>query len=148
MKKSTIILELIIIILLLSSMFIFREIPVLSPWKNWKVLSIPVNIPEERVLNELSKISINNVISEKSSRIEVNSKLSPILPSEYNFYKNNLYRFFYDKNNDFRLYYFPKEVSNSKLKKLPFEYNIDLQSSFPYFSIIITVISYILFLFI
>lgn len=148
MKKSTIILELIIIILLLSSMFIFREIPVLSPWKNWKVLSVPVNIPEERVLNELSKISINNVISENSSRIEVNSKLSPILPSEYNFYKNNLYRFFYDKNNDFRLYYFPKEVSNSKLKKIPFEYNIDLQSSFPYFSIIITVISYILFLFI
>ena len=144
MKKSTIIIEITLIILLLTSMLIFREIPVISPWKNWKVLSVPVNIPEEKVIDELSKISIDNVVTESSKRIEVNSNLSPVLPSEYNFYENNLYRFFYDKSNNFRLYYIPKNVHNYKLKKLPFEYNIDLQSSFPYFSVILTVVAYLL----
>ena len=117
MKKSTIIIEITLIILLLTSMLIFREVPVISPWKNWKVLSVPVNIPEEKVIDELSKISIDNVVTESSKRIEVNSNLSPVLPSEYNFYENNLYRFFYDKSNNFRLYYIPKNVHNYKLKK-------------------------------
>lgn len=147
MKKSIFIVELTVIALLLTSMFLFRDVPILSPWKNWKVLSVSVDVPEKKVLDELSKISINNVVSENSSRIEVNSNLAPVLPSEYNFYKNNLYRFFYDKNNNFRLYYLPKGFSNNQLKKLPFKYNVDLQSSFPYFSIIVTVISYIFLLF-
>ena len=141
--KSTVIISLIIVILCVFSMILLRETPVLSPWKNWKVLSVDSKIPEKTVLNELSKISIDTVVSESSQRLNVNSEFSPILPSEFNFYQDNIYRYFYDKYNNYRLYYLPKTVKNRILKALPFDYNIDLQASFPYFSFILAVISFI-----
>ena len=141
--KSTVIISLIIVILCVFSMILLRETPVLSPWKNWKVLSVDSKIPEKTVLNELSKISIDTVVSESSQRLNVNSEFSPILPSEFNFYQDNIYRYFYDKYNNYRLYYLPKTVRNRILKALPFDYNIDLQASFPYFSFILAVISFI-----
>ena len=128
-------------------MIILRETPVLSPWKNWKVLSVDINIPEKNVLSELSKISIDTVVSESSQRLNVSSEFSPVLPSEFNFYQDNLYRYFYDKYNNYRLYYLPKTVKNKTLKALPFDYNIDLQASFPYFSFILTVVSFIVLIF-
>lgn len=141
--KSTVIISLIIVILCVFSMILLRETPILSPWKNWKVLSVDSKIPEKTVLNELSKISIDTVVSESSQRLNVNSEFSPILPSEFNFYQDNIYRYFYDKYNNYRLYYLPKTVKNRILKALPFDYNIDLQASFPYFSFILAVISFI-----
>ena len=141
--KSTVIISLIIVILCVFSMILLRETPVLSPWKNWKVLSVDSKIPEKTVLNELSKISIDTVVSESSQRLNVNSEFSPILPSEFNFYQDNIHRYFYDKYNNYRLYYLPKTVKNRILKALPFDYNIDLQASFPYFSFILAVISFI-----
>ena len=80
-------------------MFFLREIPVLSPWKNWKVLSVDVNIPEKTVINELKKLSIDEFVTESSERLNSTTNYSPILPPDYNFYKNNLYRYFYYKNN-------------------------------------------------
>ena len=128
-------------------MILLRETPILSPWKNWKVLSVDVNIPEKNVLDELSKSSVDTVISESSQRLNVSSEFSPILPSEFNFYQDNIYRYFYDKYNNYRLYYLPKTVKNRTLKSLPFDYNVDLQASFPYFSFILAVISFIILLF-
>lgn len=128
-------------------MILLRETPILSPWKNWKVLSVDVNIPEKTVLDELSKSSVDTVISESSQRLNVSSEFSPILPSEFNFYQDNIYRYFYDKYNNYRLYYLPKTVKNRTLKSLPFDYNVDLQASFPYFSFILAVISFIILLF-
>ena len=145
--KSTVIISLIIVILCVFSMILLRETPILSPWKNWKVLSVDSKIPEKTVLNELSKISIDTVVSESSQRLNVNSEFSPILPSEFNFYQDNIYRYFYDKYNNYRLYYLPKTVKNRILKALPFDYNIDLQASFPYFSFILTVVSFIILIF-
>ena len=75
-------------------MILLRETPILSPWKNWKVLSVDVNIPEKTVLDELSKSSVDTVISESSQRLNVSSEFSPILPSEFNFYQDNIYRYF------------------------------------------------------
>ena len=147
MKKSTLIIGFALTVSLLTSMFVFREIPVLSPWKNWKVLSVSIDIPESKVITDLSNIAINNVVTESSPKLQINSNFAPVLPSEYNFYKDNLYRFFYDKEHKFRLYYLPKDVSNKTLKALDFDYNVDLQSSFPYFGLIITVIVYIIQLF-
>lgn len=145
--KSTILISLLLVILCVFSMIILRETPILSPWKNWKVLSVDVNIPEKNVLDELSKISVDTVISESSQRLNVSSEFSPILPSEFNFYQDNIYRYFYDKYNNYRLYYLPKTVKNRTLKSLPFDYNVDLQASFPYFSFILAVISFIILLF-
>ena len=96
-SKSIILISLLIVILSVISMIFLRETPVLSPWKNWKVLSVDKNIPEETVLEELSKISINSVVSENSEKLNVTSKFAPVLPSEYNFYQENLHRYFYDK---------------------------------------------------
>ena len=145
--KSTILISLLLVILCVFSMIILRETPVLSPWKNWKVLSVDVNISEKTVLTELSKISVDTVVSESSKRLKVNSEFSPVLPSEFNFYQDNIYRYFYDKYNNYRLYYLPKTVKNRTLKALPFDYNIDLQASFPYFSFILAVISFIVLIF-
>ena len=145
--KSTVIISLVIVILCVFSMILLRETPVLSPWKNWKVLSVEISIPEKTVLSELSKISVDTVVSESSQRLKINSEFSPVLPSEFNFYQDNLYRYFYDKYNNYRLYYLPKTVKNRTLKALPFDYNIDLQASFPYFSFILTVISFIVLIF-
>ena len=145
--KSTILISLFLVILCVFSMIMLRETPVLSPWKNWKVLSVDINIPEKNVLNELSKISIDTVVSESSQRLNVSSEFSPVLPSEFNFYQDNLYRYFYDKYNNYRLYYLPKTVKNKTLKALPFDYNIDLQASFPYFSFILTVVSFFVLIF-
>ena len=71
-------------------MFFLREIPVLSPWKNWKVLSVDVNIPEKTVINELKKLSIDEFVTESSERLNSTTNYSPILPPDYNFYKNNV----------------------------------------------------------
>ena len=97
-------------------MILLRETPILSPWKNWRVLSVDIKIPEKTVLDELSKISIDTVVSESSKRLSVNSEFSPVLPSEFNFYQDNIYRYFYDKYNNYRLYYLPKTVKNRTLK--------------------------------
>lgn len=145
--KSSVIISLFIVILCVSSMILLLETPILSPWKNWKVISVDVSIPEKTVLNEFSKISIDTVVSESSQRLNVNSEFSPILPSEFNFYQDNIYRYFYDKYNNYRLYYIPNTVKNRILKALPFDYNIDLQASFPYFSFILTVVSFIILIF-
>lgn len=144
--KSTFLIILTILIISLVSMFFLREIPVLSPWKNWKVLSVDVNIPEKTVINELKKLSIDEFVTESSERLNSTTNYSPILPPDYNFYKNNLYRYFYDKNNNFRLYYLPKTTSNKTLKNLPFEYSIDIQSSFPYANTFISIVCVLLLL--
>lgn len=146
-SKSLILISLLIVILSVISMIFLRETPVLSPWKNWKVLSVDKNIPEKTVLEELSKISINSVVSENSEKLNVTSKFAPVLPSEYNFYQENLHRYFYDKFQNYRLYYFPKNIKNKTLKSLPFEYNIDLEASFPFFSFILTIIAFVILLF-
>ena len=46
--KSTVIISLIIVILCVFSTILLRETPILSPWKNWKVLSVDVKIPEKK----------------------------------------------------------------------------------------------------
>ncbi|MCR5699804.1 MAG: hypothetical protein K6G52_09210 [Treponemataceae bacterium] len=101
-----------------------------SPWKKWHVIAVEKSVPEKDVLNYLSKIKVEDVVSISSPRSNFAPEITPILPNSlFGNYTKNQDKYFSDRSGNFRLYYVPKRISSSKLKAAPFKAVQDLNTT-------------------
>lgn len=137
MKSLKSLIALIICLTSVVLFYFFREVPKGQLWKEFSVLYVPVESSDNSVLDVLNDFSISDYICLSNQFLPINiSKNSP----EYSMLKLNIHSddlsyvydrnaYFFDKNNQYRIYYIPSNYSKllpGIVKKLS-DYNIFAQ---------------------
>lgn len=137
MKSLKSLIALVICLTSVVLFYFFREVPKGQLWKEYSVLYVPVESSDKSVLTVLNDFSISDYICLSNQFLPINiSKNSP----EYSMLKLNIHSddlsyvydrnaYFFDKNNQYRIYYIPSDYSKllpGIVKKLS-DYNIFAQ---------------------
>ena len=129
-SKKIIVISSVFLVLSLFILLFFHADTKSSPWKKWHVIAVEKTISENEVLNYLSKIKIEKIVSISSPRSNFAPEMTPVLPSSlFGTYVKNQDKYFYDKSGNYRLYYIPKRIPSSKLKDAPFKIIQDLNAT-------------------
>ncbi|MCR5290050.1 MAG: hypothetical protein K6E51_08685 [Treponema sp.] len=131
-------------------LFAFRKIPISRLWKEYTVLYVTNDVPENTILDALYANGCKDVISLSNQQLPASVQMSPVeknLGTSSYLQKRNAY--FSDKQHKFRLFYIPEFYSRQAaeaVSSLHVEYGMDAQSRFPWIAPIICILLFIFFL--
>ena len=120
MRKYFIFLSPIIFLTLTALLFIFKTVPAGKLWNNYSVLYVQKDVPDSIIKNAFESADIKDEISLSNQYLPVNISENSVefamlkLNSNKNDYLNKRMNYFFDKSENFRLYY----VSNNYSKNL------------------------------
>ena len=109
-----------IFLLSLILILVFKTLPSGKLWKNYSVICVPVNTDDSLVMSAINKAGIQNTVSQSGQFLPIALSQDSIeismLRLNYNnpaySYINKRNSMFYDKSNNWRLYYVPAKYSN------------------------------------
>jgi len=132
----------IISVLSLVLILTFKTLPSGQVWKKYNILYVPVSVPNDAVINALDSSEIKNYVCLSNQYLPVDlpknsPELSLLKLKTDDFYLSKRTAFFYDKSQNFRLYYIPcqyksalqKTVHNLSAQKI--KCGVDTHSSYP-----------------
>ncbi|QTQ11801.1 hypothetical protein HRI96_06050 [Treponema parvum] len=137
--KKNIVISFTIVFLSLVALFAFRRVSHKKLWTGYQTLAVAKTVSEKDVLYVLNNSGCSSVVSLSSQPQMQSSPYSPVqkkvqTPS----YSERQKEFFFDKNDDFQLYYIPERYSASTEKAfrtLNRDYNansyLDSKADFP-----------------
>ena len=136
----------------LFALFYFRTVPAVQKiWNGYKVLYVENSVEEELVLAYLADNACGEVISARSQRIPLSSKLMYPQQSDGDSYLEERLAYFTDKQKEFNLFYIHEQYGaqlESAVKKLVKERRcragFDSKQNFPF---IMAIVAAIVFLF-
>lgn len=146
MQKYLKIVSPIIFLITLAVLFVFKTIPTSKMWKEYTVLYVPVESDDNEIINTLHNCSVKNEITLSNQYLPVTLPENSIEISmfkinrenpEYSYYINRN-SYFFDKSQNYRLYYIPSEYKNNILQAISIlnskniQAGIDSTSSYPW----------------
>lgn len=140
-------------------MVVFRSVPSGKLWKGYSVLYVPVETPDDAVLSCFSQTGIENVTCLSGQYLPVLYKAHSVEVTMISFnpeatqYLNNRENYFYDKSQNYRLYYIPVSEKNelsqcvTLLRDNGIEAGIDLSAPYPWIIPVLSVLFFLVLLF-
>jgi len=143
MKTSLKIIYTIASILSLLVIFTFRSVPQGRLWKKYSVLYVAASTPEDIITKALNENGVEDYASYFNQKIPLNLKenspeLSLLRLSSKDSYLSKRRAFFFDKSQDYKLYYAPHnyksqlEKTAASLNQQKINCGIDSNASYPF----------------
>ncbi|MCQ2578125.1 MAG: hypothetical protein MJ176_06305 [Treponema sp.] len=159
MKKLSFVLFPLFLVITLVAMVVFRSVPSGKLWKGYSVLYVPVETPDDAVLSCFSQTGIENVTCLSGQYLPVLYKAHSVEVSMISFnpeatkYLNDRENYFYDKSQNYRLYYIPVSEKNelsqcvNLLRDNGITAGIDLSAPYPWIIPVLAVLFFLVLLF-
>ncbi|MBR1639624.1 MAG: hypothetical protein IJ688_09600 [Treponema sp.] len=135
-----------ILIISLLAIFTFRSLPASKLWNEYAVVYVPVETSDQSVLNALGEAKIEGAVTLSGQFLPVNTSIDSL---EYSIYRYNSQNddfsydrkrnaYFFDKSQNFRLYYIPVQEKQkiasllSILSASGIKAGADISASYPW----------------
>lgn len=136
-------------------MVLLAYIPTGSLWKGYVVLYASKEIPEQSVLETLTKNDVSKIITLSQQTVPSFSKQIPVQFIDNSKYVANRSNYFFDKNNNLQLYYIPENyiakakttINELSLSYPDFNVGLDLSVSYPFVVPVLCFCAFVVFVF-